>query len=257
MRGDENRDESVDVTPVDLDLVYRDDAFLEAIAAGRYPDSDDPDADLLADMLVTWRAELVESPIPEGPSVDDAATAISGSARRRARKIGIRRLQLVAGAAAACAVVFGGVSTAAYTANPGDPLWGVKQAMFAEQAQQTAVAVDVRGVVTAGDDALQVGKVDVAKAKVKEAQDRLPEVTGTDRDLLQQRIDGLKATIEAYEKAGKAVVGRPRTATVTETKTVPGETKTETAPPRTVTITPLPTWETPRTTRTVTVRPGG
>ena len=46
---------------------------------------------------------------------------------------------------------------------PGDPLWSVKQVVFAEQAQQTQAKVNAEANIQAAKEALKAG--DVVKAK--------------------------------------------------------------------------------------------
>jgi hypothetical protein len=112
--------------------VERDDALLDALAAGDRPASEDPLLALLSD----WRAEVGAAPLPGLPSAEEIEIALApnvsrlwprrGWAKSHEHHHGQRPAlwQAVTGAAAVAAVIVGGLSVAAHSAMPGDPLWG-------------------------------------------------------------------------------------------------------------------------------------
>ncbi|MFC8530877.1 anti-sigma-D factor RsdA [Nocardia sp. NPDC057227] len=135
-----------DSGPVDIAAVRRDDALIDAIASDGPVQTDSPEEFQLAALLADWRAEVVAPPLPAAPDLDEIVAAVNQEIGARKARVGPRsggRLRLVrplAGAAAALALVFGGMTAFSYSAEPGDPLWRVKEVVFSEQAQTTVVA---------------------------------------------------------------------------------------------------------------------
>ncbi|MEV0356758.1 anti-sigma-D factor RsdA [Nocardia sp. NPDC050697] len=135
-----------DAGPVDIAAVRRDDALIDAIASDGPVQTDSPEEFQLAALLADWRAEVVAPPLPAAPDLDEIVAAVNQEIGARKVRVGPRsggRLRLVrplAGAAAALALVFGGMTAFSYNAEPGDPLWRVKEVVFSEQAQTTVVA---------------------------------------------------------------------------------------------------------------------
>ncbi len=129
-----------DGTPVDLAAVRRDDALIESISNGGPVATDSTEQYELALILSQWRDDVVATPMPEGPLLDDVIAAITAtpsgfSDRQRSRsRSRLRVVRPIAAAAAVAAVVFGGATAMAYDAQPGDALWGVKQVVFADEA---------------------------------------------------------------------------------------------------------------------------
>ncbi|MFC3964634.1 anti-sigma-D factor RsdA [Nocardia jiangsuensis] len=134
-----------DSGPVDIAAVRRDDALIDAIASDGPVQTDSPEEFQLAALLADWRAEVVAPPLPAAPDLDEIVAAVNQEIGARKVRVGPRggRLRLVRplmGAAAALALVFGGMTAFSYNAEPGDPLWRVKEVVFSEQAQTTVVA---------------------------------------------------------------------------------------------------------------------
>ena len=137
-----------DGTPVDLAAVRRDDALIESISNGGPVATDSTEQYELALILSQWRDDVVATPMPEGPLLDDVIAAITAtpsgfSDRQRSRsRSRLRVVRPIAAAAAVAAVVFGGATAMAYDAQPGDALWGVKQVVFADEANSTVAKID-------------------------------------------------------------------------------------------------------------------
>ncbi|MGX1806424.1 anti-sigma-D factor RsdA [Nocardia sp. NPDC055321] len=138
---------SGDSGPVDIAAVRRDDALIDAISGDGPVQTGTSEEYQLAALLADWRAEILEEPMPAGPDLDTIVAAVNQEIGARDARIGAQagrgRLRLVRpllGAAAALALVFGGLTAFSYSAEPGDPLWRVKEVVFSEQAQTTVVA---------------------------------------------------------------------------------------------------------------------
>ncbi|PXX66494.1 anti-sigma-D factor RsdA-like protein [Nocardia tenerifensis] len=139
-------DASEDTGPIDIAAVRRDDALIEAIASDGPVRTDSAEEYQLAALLADWRAELVSPPMPAAPDLDAVVAAVnqeigarqvrheahSGSSPRR-----LRLVRPLLGAAAALALIFGGVTAFSYGSEPGDPLWKVKEVVFSQAAQST------------------------------------------------------------------------------------------------------------------------
>lgn len=134
-----------DTGPVDIVAVRRDDALIDAIAAGGPVPTESTEEFQLAALLADWRTEIITPPLPDAPDLDTVVAAVNQEigarqARMAARSGGrLRLLRPIAGTAAAVALVIGGMTAFSYAAEPGDPLWGVKEVVFSQQAQATVV----------------------------------------------------------------------------------------------------------------------
>ncbi|MEV6321451.1 anti-sigma-D factor RsdA [Nocardia sp. NPDC051787] len=136
---------SGDSGPVDIAAVRRDDALIDAIASDGPVHTDSAEEYQLATLLADWRAELVAPPMPAEPDLDAIVAAVNQEIGARQARIGahtggrLRLLRPIMGTAAALALVIGGMTAFSYNAEPGDPLWRVKEVVFSEQAQTTVV----------------------------------------------------------------------------------------------------------------------
>ncbi|MGK8520496.1 anti-sigma-D factor RsdA [Nocardia asteroides] len=136
---------SGDTGPVDIAAVRRDDALIDAIASDGPVHTDSAEEYQLATLLADWRAELIAAPMPAEPDLDAIVAAVNQEIGARQVRIGahsggrLRLLRPIMGTAAALALVFGGMTAFSYNAEPGDPLWRVKEVVFSEQAQTTVV----------------------------------------------------------------------------------------------------------------------
>lgn len=172
--GPSAAEEAGDSGPVDIAAVRSDDALIDAIASDGPVRTDSPEEFQLASLLADWRADLLAEPMPAGPDLDTVFAAVNQEIGARQVRVGASsrgRLRLVRpllGAAAALAVVFGGITAFSYNAAPGDPLWRVKEVVFSEQAQSTVVKY-------AGDDLaaaqslLDTGNAEQARARLEQA----------------------------------------------------------------------------------------
>ena len=188
MARDEGRDASNlgdladDGTPVDLAAVRRDDALIESISSGGPVATDSTEQYELALILSQWRDDVVATPMPEGPLLDDVIAAITAtpsgfSDRQRSRsRSRLRVVRPIAAAAAVAAVVFGGATAMAYDAQPGDALWGVKQVVFADEANSTVAKIDTTSELEKAERLLAAGDIPAAKMVLDNAAHRADAV---------------------------------------------------------------------------------
>lgn len=179
-----------DGVPVDINMVRRDDALIEALAAGGSVNTTDDAEFELASLLADWRDEIVDAPIPASPTVDEILAASAEPDRRAARRR--RRFAVIAGAAAA-AVALAGVSTVFVRgAEPGDRLWSAKEVMFAQAASQTLATSEAKAQIGSARTALDSGDTEAVSAALAEAKQRAAAVTDTaTKDRLEQQIRAL------------------------------------------------------------------
>ncbi|MEC3913196.1 anti-sigma-D factor RsdA [Nocardia sp. CDC160] len=160
-----------DTGPVDIAAVRRDDALIDAISGDGPVQTGTSEEYQLAALLADWRAEIMAEPLPAGPDLDAIVAAVNQEIGARQARIGASnrgRLRLVRpllGAAAAAALILGGLTAFSYNASPGDPLWRMKEVVFSEQAQST--------VVSRADDSLAQAKQLLAEDKPEEAKKAL------------------------------------------------------------------------------------
>ncbi|WP_308251819.1 anti-sigma-D factor RsdA [Rhodococcus sp. GOMB7] len=171
-----------DGTPVDLAAVRRDDALIESISNGGPVATDSTEQYELALILSQWRDDVVATPMPEGPLLDDVIAAITAtpsgfSDRQRSRsRSRLRVVRPIAAAAAVAAVVFGGATAMAYDAQPGDALWGVKQVVFADEANSTVAKIDTTSELEKAERLLAAGDIPAAKMVLDNAAHRADAV---------------------------------------------------------------------------------
>jgi hypothetical protein len=184
--------ESGGTGPVDIAAVRRDDALIDAIAGDGRVATDSPEEYQLAALLADWRAEIIEPPLPAGPDLDAIVAAVNQEIGARQTRVGGRRgnLRLVRpllGAAAAVAVIAGGTTAFSYSAQPGDPLWRVKEVVFSEQAQ-TTIAQHADEDLTKAQDFLAQNHPEQARALLQSASSTATQVNddGRKSDLLEK-----------------------------------------------------------------------
>ncbi|MEV3976930.1 anti-sigma-D factor RsdA, partial [Streptomyces sp. NPDC050698] len=169
-----------DGTPVDLAAVRRDDALIESISNGGPVATDSTEQYELALILSQWRDDVVATPMPEGPLLDDVIAAItatpSGFSDRQRSRSRLRVVRPIAAAAAVAAVVFGGATAMAYDAQPGDALWGVKQVVFADEANSTVAKIDTTSELEKAERLLAAGDIPAAKMVLDNAAHRADAV---------------------------------------------------------------------------------
>ena len=125
---------------------------------------------------------------------------------RDARVTGGHKLRLVrpiAGAAAAVALVVGGMTAVSYGAQPGDPLWKVKEVVFSDQASSTVANSDATADLDQAEQLIANGNVAEAKTYLDRASARVGDVKDdAARQELLARWEKLKA--ELQKKAAPA-----------------------------------------------------
>lgn len=183
--------------------IERDEAFLAALGAGERPAGDGADAALLA-ILGEWRDEVDSAPFPALPSDDEIAVALSPNVTRLRPRRGWAKSnehhhgqrpalwQAATGAAAVAAMIVGGLSVAAHSAMPGDPLWGVSKSIFSDRAGDVELVSDLSEHLTAADLAARDGDRDTAERLLSEVTERLDEVEdAAERVELMKRRDAI------------------------------------------------------------------
>lgn len=197
--SDETRgDLSADTGPVDIAAVRRDDEFIEAIRGDGPVATDNADDYQLALLLANWRAEITEPALPAGPDLDEVAAAVDeeiAAAGLRRTALARKRpglLRPVAGAAAAIALVMGGLVVFSYDSAPGDPLWSVKSVVFAEQANSTVAQIDTTSKLEQAENMIANGDVTGARALIDGAAQTSGAITDqaqrSDVELWLQRL---------------------------------------------------------------------
>ncbi|WP_405167174.1 anti-sigma-D factor RsdA [Nocardia sp. NBC_01499] len=178
-------DASGDTGPVDIAAVRRDDALIDAIGSDGPVRTDSAEEYQLATLLADWRAELIAPPMADAPDLDAIVAAVNQEIGARQVRIGAQttnRLRLVRpllGAAAALALVFGGMTAFSYNSEPGDPLWKVKEVVFNQAAQSTVAQ-------RAGTDLDEAGKLInqnpvQAKARLEQAKANADQVDSPEK----------------------------------------------------------------------------
>lgn len=272
-----------DGAPVDVAAVRRDDDLIEALAAGGAVSTADQTEFALASLLADWRDEIVTTPVPSGPSIDELLAATETGRRgrglrpaRQARPVPPppapaaggapsddgdgdvtpigdapsrrgRRFGLVAGAAAAAVAILGGGTVLVNSASPGDgALWSVKEVVFSDAASQTVATSEAKAQLENADKQIDASNQAAAQTALVSARQQAAKVKNDkDRAALEERI-----------RAAEARAGLPVGSTDLPTSTRPPETSPSVPPttPTEPTITvPVPT--TPPPTRPTTPRP--
>lgn len=200
--GNRDDDASLHGHAVDRhDEVHRDDDLLDALGRGDRPEGDGPLVDLLAD----WRAEVDSTGLPELPSDQQIEVALAPNVSRLWPRRGWVRSgehhhgqrpslwQAVTGAAAVAVVIVGGLSVAAHSAMPGDPLWGVSKTMFSDRAGNVELVSDLSEDLAAADLAARGGDRNEAERLLDQVSERLDEVSdASERVELMKRRDAIK-----------------------------------------------------------------
>ncbi|MFH5208635.1 anti-sigma-D factor RsdA [Antrihabitans spumae] len=190
-----------DTGPIDIAAVRRDDELIDAIASDGPVATDSPDEYEIATLLASWRAEITSPPLPAAPDLDEVFAAVNQEiGARNARVNASGRLRLVRpiiGAAAAIALVVGGMTAMSYNAEPGDPLWKVKEVVFSDQADSTVANIDTTSDLQEAQRYIAEGNPQEAKARLDRAVDRADDVKdSTKRDDLIAMWDKLTKEVE-------------------------------------------------------------
>ncbi|MDM7489200.1 anti-sigma-D factor RsdA [Rhodococcus indonesiensis] len=174
-----------DGTPVDIAAVRRDDALIDAISGDGPVPTETTEEYELATLLAGWRAEILADPLPPEPDLDEIVAAVNREigardalAERRSRsRTQLRLIRPIAGAAALIAIAVGGATAVSYQAEPGDPLWSVKQVVFSEQAESTIARIDTASTLQEAEQRLAVGDTEGAQELIQSAQQRSGSIT--------------------------------------------------------------------------------
>ncbi|WP_040837930.1 anti-sigma-D factor RsdA [Nocardia brevicatena] len=206
--------------PVDIVAVRRDDALIDAIAAGGPVPTESTEEFQLAALLADWRMEIITPPLPDAPDLDTVVAAVNQEigarqARLAARSGGrLRLLRPIAGTAAAVALVIGGMTAFSYAAEPGDPLWGVKEVVFSQQAQATVVQ-RAGNDMAAAQTLIDQGDSEQARVRLEQAATNAARVDDPEKrtdlmDLWQRLLAELrKVSPEAAQQLEQSVPAPP------------------------------------------------
>lgn len=199
-RGTWADDASLDAHDVDAAAVDHDDELLDLLGSGERPAGDDPLLALLAD----WRAETGAADLPALPSAEEIEVAMAPNVtpfRPRGGRRGDKHhhgkrpalWQAATGAAAVAALIVGGLSVAAHSAMPGDPLWGVSKTIFSDRAGEVELVNDLSEYLAKADDAAREGDHGEAERLLDEVSNRLDEVeNASERVELMKRRDAIR-----------------------------------------------------------------
>lgn len=233
--------------PPDLSALRADDELLTELAVFGLPPAGSGSDTELATLLQSWRLDVDAEPIGELVDTDTAMATIAVGARITRRRP--RYLVPLATAAAVLVVVFGGMSFAARSAQPGDALWGLSQMLYSDHARSVEAAASVRSDLRHASVALQQGHFGEARTALVQAQASLPAVDTSDgkanlqaqqQNLLDQLDSTTSASPATTTPANVAIVDSSTTTSSTTT-TAPVSTTTTTPPPPTTTTPPPPT----------------
>ncbi|RDI51682.1 anti-sigma-D factor RsdA [Nocardia mexicana] len=192
---------SGDTGPVDIAAVRRDDALIDAIAGDGAVTTDSAEEYQLATLLANWRAEIVDEPLPAGPDLDAVVASVNQEIGARQARVNVNRrshlrlIRPIMGAAAALALIMGGMTAFSYSAQPGDPLWRVKEVVFSQQAQ-TTIAQRAEDDMTKAATLMDQGRPEQAKALLASAGNTATQVDDNQRkNELERRWNELWAQL--------------------------------------------------------------
>ena len=217
---DADHDKVDNVEPIDMLAIRADDELLDALASGRsgygggYDSRSDTGRDTEFDgtdlgyhddqqmlaMLHAWRSGVLDEPIPELVTVEQASDAIvSGHHARHVRPR--RRLMPVVAAAAVVVIGLSGVAFGAGTAKPGDALWGVSKTLDGKRAASVEAVERVNVALASARAALADGRVTEARAVLAAVGPELTKVTDeATKQELARRGANLVETAQAAQE---------------------------------------------------------
>ncbi|AEF42467.1 anti-sigma-D factor RsdA [Hoyosella subflava] len=234
----------------DISDLLHDDAFLDALSQGSVVDTATDDERELAALLLQWRDDVVAAPMPAGPDLDEVQRVVSDSGVVQALPVHRSRrparwMTSVAGVAAAAAFVIGGVAVISQSAQPGDPLWGFRQAIHGAD-ETTVMVASLRSELDQAERALDSGDVQRAKEILDSVAPQLGSVGGRDQDELSEKFQNLSERVDRHpDRADVApVTTSPKRTTGPEstraTAPAPVELPTFTFDPEVLRTVPLP-----------------
>ena len=250
--GVDDLDEQIGTADLDLAALRSDDALLNALGNASSPGAaTEPELNAL---LLSWRRDVGEEPIPELVDTETAMRTIFAAAHRNRRKP--RFLVPLASAAAVLVIVFTGVGLAARDAQPGDALWSLTQVLYSDHARSVLAADTVRTELSHATAALHEGHYSAAATALEQAQQALPSVDNEDgqADLQAQQQNLLNQLAQSTGNDSLPITAPSSpdnsiTAALSATTTPSAPpTTTTTVPPTTTPSDPPSTSDTPTTT---------
>ncbi|GAB2670321.1 anti-sigma-D factor RsdA [Nocardia goodfellowii] len=200
--------------PVDIAAVRRDDALIDAISSDGPVQTDSEQEYQLATLLADWRAELIAPPLPSSPDLDAVVAAVNQEIGARKVRVGaqsgghLRLVRPLLGTAAALALVFGGVTAFSYNAEPGNPLWKVKEVVFSEQALTTVVN-RADGQMGEAQQALSQSNPTQAAAQLGQAKKNLAQISDPEKKTqLEAEWRQLVETLRDSSPEGRALAAQ-------------------------------------------------
>jgi len=183
----------------DLTLIAADDHFLNVIAADHGDVFDQPmssasgfKAGILAPLLATWRAGIVDPMSPEIPTahvIAQVARAGGGLTAIPSRRV-LR--PMIAVAVAISALLFGSAAVGAQSAKPGDTLWPLTQMLYTHHATSVVAGMAAAGSLDAARLALDAGDSPAALSALSLASWDMQRVSAADGlPQLQQHYSSL------------------------------------------------------------------
>jgi hypothetical protein len=195
---------------VDLDDVFADDAFIDAIATrpwdphagpwdtdntagggladhGRHrtPGSADT-AEPLTELFGNWRRELAQTPIPDVPSIPKTIDVVSRPKPKRSHR------PALAVAAAIAALLVGSTFVGSRQATEGSALWNVTAVLWPDRVESVASRDKVRSAIEVAQVALKENRAADAQAALLDASFEIGKVDEADgRQYLQSSLEGL------------------------------------------------------------------
>lgn len=195
--------------PESLDEFARTDLLLDALAQRRPVDVEDPDVDVLTNLLEDWRDDLRWPPASALVTPEEAVNALrTGLAeRRRSHRGGLA----VVGSVAAALMVLSGFGAMVVEARPGGALYGL-HAMFFDQPQvhekqeMLAAKADLAKV----QESIDRGQWDQAKNQLTEVSSLVQSINdpASKQDLMNQ-LKLLDAKVDARDPNATLPVASP------------------------------------------------
>lgn len=236
-------DESIGSTDLDLAALRSDDALLTALGnANSSGAATEPELNAL---LLSWRHDVDDEPIPTLVDTETAMHAIFAARNRTRRKP--RYLVPLASAAAALVIIFTGFGLAARDAQPGDTLWGLTQVLYADHARSILAADSVRDELSHASTALHEGHYSAARTALAQAQQTLPSVDNEDGQAnLQAQQQNLLSQLALSTGSDSLPVTAPAAPANSISATVlPSTTTPSSTPPTTTPTSTTPTSSSP------------
>lgn len=222
----------------DLGRIAADDEFLDAIAAGGTdlrsvfaaaggiarggPTTGDPAPVFdgaggrpagLGQLLVAWRSELLERPMPEPPTL---APRPMRAPADRSRRRSMRSLLSVG--AAIGVLLMASTAVGAHSAQPGQPLWGLSQVLWSDHADSVQAKINVEAAFGLAKKALDEGNPQKAREVLSGLDGEVDKVLPADgqtalNENLKQLQQEAGVTTETDDPSG---LGAPATVSTGE-----------------------------------------